>query len=195
MNHLDLARVPAAKMSAYDLPVKPDDSADNRWFSEEVQVHAGALQAWLRGSFPAVADPENIVQESLTRVWRVHQRAGVESPKALLYTTARHLALDELRRRKIAPVEPIAESEGLPVWDEGAATPDVAARRQELELLAQAIQSLPTRCRQVLTLRKLQGLSQKEIASRLGISEHTVEAQVANGVRGCAKFLARHGLP
>jgi RNA polymerase sigma-70 factor (ECF subfamily) len=79
--------------------------------------------------------------------------------------------------------------------DEGATAVETAASRQELELLNQAIQSLPTRCRQVLTLRKIYGLSQKQIAAQLGISEHTVEAQVGNGMRGCAKFLARHGLP
>ena len=63
------------------------------------------------------------------------------------------------------------------------------------EILTKAIQSLPDRCRQVLTLRKIYGLSQKEIAASLGIAEHTVEAQVATGMRRCAIFLARFGLP
>ena len=39
------------------------------------------------------------------------------------------------------------------------------------------------------------GHANKEIAAQLRISEHTVEAQVAQGMRGCARFLARHGLP
>ncbi len=172
-----------------------EDLASSRWFTEEVQVHAGALRAWLRGSFPLLSDPDNVVQESLTRVWRARQRGDVQSPKSLLFTTARNLALDELRRRKVIPFEPLAETEVSSVWNDADTAADQAARRQELELLHQAIQSLPPRCREVLTLRKLRGLSQKEIAAQLGISEHTVEAQVANGVRGCAKFLARHGLP
>ena len=61
--------------------------------------------------------------------------------------------------------------------------------------MTQAIQSLPERCRQVLTLRKIYGLSQRQIAQQLDISENTVETQVANGMRRCAAFLARHGLP
>ena len=174
----------------------PSESiASSRWYTEEVQVHAGTLRAWLRGSFPVLSDPDNVVQESLIRVWRARQRGAVDSPKSLLFTIARHLALDELRRRKIAPFEPLAETAGLSVLDDIDTAADQVALNQELELLTQAIQSLPPRCRQVLTLRKLRGLSQKEIAAQLGISEHTVEAQVANGVRGCAKFLARHGLP
>lgn len=171
-----------------------DNSVSARWFADEVQVHAAALRAWLRGRYPVLSDPDNVVQESLTRVWRAAQTGTIRSPKALLFTTASHLALDELRRRKIAPFESLRETDDLSVLAESTPTPEDVAHREELELLTQAIQSLPPRCRQALTLRKL-GLGQKEIAARLGISERAVEAHLIKGVRGCAKFLARYGLP
>jgi len=68
------------------------------------------------------------------------------------------------------------------------------ARSQELEMLTQAIQSLPTRCRQILTLRKIYGLSQKEVAAELGISEHTVEAQGTIALRKLGEFFASRGI-
>ena len=173
----------------------PENSDIARWFADEMQVHKDALRAWLRGKFPTVIDPENIIQESLARVWQALAGGTVQSPKAFLFTTARNLALDQLRRQRVAHVEPVAEVADLFVY-EGEPTPaDAAAHNQELELLTQAIQSLPDRCRQVLTLRKIYGLSQKEIASELGIAEHTVEAQVANGMRRCAEFFTRFDLP
>ena len=58
---------------------------------------------------------------------------------------------------------------------------------QEQDLHARVIASLPDKCREVLTLRKIHGLSQKEIAQRLGIAEHTVEKHISHGVRLCAE--------
>jgi RNA polymerase sigma factor (sigma-70 family) len=171
-----------------------DNSVSAGWFAEEVQVHAPALRTWLRGRYPVLSDPDNIVQEALMRIWQVGQRGTIRSPKALLFTTASHLALDELRRRKIAHFESLRENDDLSVIAEDIPAPDHVAHREELELLTQAIQSLPPRCRQALTLRKL-GLAQREIAARLGISERAVEAHLIKGVRGCAKFLAGYGLP
>lgn len=67
------------------------------------------------------------------------------------------------------------------------------ALKEEFQHLIQAIQSLPERCRQVITLRKIYGLSQKEVASRLGISVHTVEAQGSIGLRKCIDYFRQHG--
>jgi RNA polymerase sigma-70 factor (ECF subfamily) len=44
-----------------------------------------------------------------------------------------------------------------------------------------------------VTLRKIYGLSQREVAERLGVSEHTVEAQGGIGLRKCIEYFRRHG--
>ena len=171
-------------------PSNPD-----RWFNEEVLPHGPALRAWLHARYPSLTDVDDLVQESYARVLRVRTMTPIRSVKALLFTTARNLANDHFRRRQIAIVDPIAEIDELSVLEETPGVSETVSRQQELELLTQAIQSLPARCRQVLTLRKIYGLSQKEIAAELGIAEHTVEAQVGIGVRRCAEFLASYGLP
>ncbi len=54
-----------------------------------------------------------------------------------------------------------------------------------------AIQSLPDRCRQMMTLRLVYGLTQRAIGDKLGISDRTVAAQLAIGTKTCTDHLLR----
>lgn len=151
------------------------------------------LRSWLHSRFAAVGDVDDIMQEAYTRVLRARERGPIESPKAFLFATARNLALGRLRHQRVTGEGVLAEIDPLGVLDEDADVPEAVARAQELEMLTQAIQSLPTRCRQILTLRKIYGLSQKQVAAQLGISEHTVEAQGTIALRKLAEYFARQG--
>ncbi len=175
----------------------PPLSDDAHWFVSNVQPHDAALRGWLRAKFPSLGDVDDLVQETYSRVLLIRARDPLRphAVKSLLFTTARNLALDVVRRRQIVPMEALPDEDGMRFADEAPGVAETVSRRQELALLAEAIQSLPDRCRQILTLRKLYGLPQKEIARQLGIAEHTVEAQVGFGVRRCADYLARLGLP
>lgn len=166
----------------------------DRWYREQVAVHEPALRAYLRRAFPVVTDPDNVVQEAFVRTLQARRNGSVDNARGYLFTTARHLALELMRRRKIISFEAVAEIEALPISNDEPGVPDKVGLKFDLELLSQAIQSLPERCRAVLTLRKIEGLSQREIAARLGIAEHTVEAQVANGMRRCAQFFRARGV-
>ena len=175
----------------------PPESEQSRWFAAEVQPHEAILRSWLRGQFPSLPDVDDLIQETYARVLRMHSRdpARVYGVKSLLFTTARNLALDCLRRGQIVKLDAWPDSDGnSDLAEDLPGTAEVVSRRQELDLLTDAIQALPERCRQVLTLRKIYGLSQKEIAEQLGIAEHTVEAHVGAGVRKCTQYFARLGL-
>lgn len=175
----------------------PPDLSGGEWFAVAVQPHDAALRAWLRSRFPALGDIDDIVQETYARVLQIRARDPLRAHavKPLLFTMARNLALDQLRRRQVVPFDALPADDALAAADDVPGIGETVSRRQELALLAEAIQSLPERCRQILTLRKIYGLSQREIARQLAISEHTVEAQVGIGVRRCADYLARYGLP
>lgn len=160
-----------------------------RWFVDEVQPHEAALRNWLRVRFPTIRDRDDLVQESFLRVWRARTKGPVVSAKAFLFATARNLALDVLDRR--LPETDLGESGVSSVLDGDANTTETVARAQEYELLKEALQSLPERCRKVFTLRRLHGASQKEIAALLGISEKTVEAQNSIAMHKCVQFFAR----
>jgi RNA polymerase sigma factor (sigma-70 family) len=168
--------------------VPPQDPEQGRWFAEHLQPYEARLRCWLRSRFPTQNDVDDIIQEAYVRVLRARENGVIDSPKAFLFATARNLAFGRMRRPEARIEESLAEIDTLCVLDANEDVPRAVARAEELELLTRAIQSLPTRCRQVLTLRKLYGLPQKEVARQLGISEHTVEAQGTIGLRKIAEF-------
>lgn len=175
--------------------MKTPDTEQNRWFSQEVQPHEPLLRAHLHSAFPSLPDVDDIVQESYFRLIQARKTGPIHYAKAFLFATARNVALDLLRRRRIVPISNVTEIERLAVIGEERGVADTVGRQQELAFLADAIRALPERCRKVVTLRKLYGISQKDIAAQLGISENTVEVQVAKGMRRVTAALARRGLP
>jgi RNA polymerase sigma-70 factor (ECF subfamily) len=137
------------------------------------------------------ADVDELLQETYARLLVAGATAqpNVRSIRAFCLTVARNVALDWLRHRQIVPIELVADMEALDVLDEGAQVEEIVNAHQELSLLASVVEQLPTRCRQVFTLRKVYGYSQKEIAERLQISENTVEQHLTKAVRRCAQAL------
>lgn len=149
------------------------------------------LRAWLQSRFPTGVDVDDIVQEAYLHVLQARESTPMQSPKAFLFATARNLALDQFRRRQVVRFLPLVETDAWAVLDEGEGIPEAIARNQELETLTEAIQSLPDRCRQIFTLRKVYGMSQPDIAKKLGVSAHTVSAQLTIGLHKCTEFMQR----
>ncbi len=172
----------------------PDRSEQTRWFAAEVLPHEPDLRAYLRRAFPSLRDVDDLVQETYARVVRARSAGKVTEARPYLFSTARNAACDLFRRSKIISITGIAEIERLPVVEERPPMGEALAHAQEIEILREAIGALPERCRQVLTLCKLYGLPHREVAAQLGISEHTVNAQVALGVLRCRNHLRMRGL-
>lgn len=173
--------------------VSTPPSEQSRWFAEEVQPHEPALRSYLRATFPSLPDIDDLVQESYARLIRAKQAGRINYARAFLFTTARNAALDIFRRQQVVAIDAIGDLSELPVLVETPDAAEMVSKQQELELLAEAVRGLPERCRQVLTLRLLYSLPQKDIAAQLGVSEHTVKAQLAKGMRRCAAYFEQRG--
>lgn len=162
-----------------------------RWFAEDVYAHDSSLKTYLRGSFPSVRDVDDLVQESYLRVWQARAKQPIRSAKAFLFTVARRLALDFVRHEHRSPIIGVTDLDQLFVLNKAPDAADAAATSQEIELLVEAMDSLPARCREIFLLRRIQGVSQKDIAVRLGLSEQTVQVQAARGLRKIEEYMTR----
>lgn len=178
------------------LPNQPTagDPAVSRWFSEEVEPHESALRLHLRRKFPDHPDIDDLVQETYSRLLRARESGNVRAPKSFLFTTARNAAFDYFRRRRVVAIDGTPHLDHLPVFEDRPGVPETVSRDQELQMLAEGIQALPPRCRRVLTLRKISELSHAQIAAQLGISERTVNAQLAVGLLRLRDWLRNRGV-
>jgi RNA polymerase sigma factor (sigma-70 family) len=88
----------------------------------------------------------------------------------------------------------VTETENLSVLDERADVATSVDARQEREFFADALRGLPARCRQVVTLTKIYGLTEREVAERLGVSENTVRTHVVRGMVRCTNYLRERGV-
>ncbi len=171
--------------------MSPQETDQTRWFAEKLLPHEDKLRGWLRARFPSIQDIDDVMQEAYIKVFNAYRKTDVEmkAPKAFLFATARNVALDLVRRDKIVRFESIVESEDLFVLESESKAKKDARYREDLEIMTDAIQTLPDRCRQVFTLRKVYGYSHAEIATQLGISTNTVAVQVSKGLRLCRAFI------
>ncbi len=149
------------------------------------------LRAWLRSQFDQEREIDDIVQEALLRVLRARETTEINSPKAFLFATARNVARGKARKRVSRGEFSLGDFDELNIIDDKEDVAEEVARSEELEFLTRAVQRLPLRCRQIVTLRKIYGMSQKDIARELRISEKTVEAQSSIGMKKITTYFRK----
>jgi RNA polymerase sigma-70 factor (ECF subfamily) len=152
-----------------------------------------SLKTYVRGSFPTIRDVEDVVQESYLRIWKARAEVPIRSVQALLFRVARHIAIDLVRRQRRSPIDVVEDLAALEAPATAPTSIDALVREEKIRLLSEAIDALPDRCREVVILRKLRLLPQREVAARLGISESGVEIQLARGLERCRAFLRKRG--
>ena len=160
------------------------------WFVREVLVHERALALFLQRHWPHRDEWHDLRQEVYARVYEAAGRVRPDAPKAFLFTTARHLMTDRLRRSRVVSIEPVGDFESSNVYLIDEVSPERwFGTRQALRRLVEALDALPERCREVVWLRRVEELSQNDVAQRLGISGRTVEKHLAKGMRLIADHL------
>ena len=162
------------------------------WFKREVLSHEGALVRYLTRTWPNRQDVSDLRQDTYIRVYEAAVKARPLAPKSFLFATARHLMTDRIRRQRIVSIDSVGDLDSLNVMTEDVSPEDRTSAYEELRCLAEAIDLLPPKCREVVWMRRVDDLPQKEVAARLGIAQKTVEKHVMKGMKLLAAALLRY---
>lgn len=164
------------------------------WFVSEVLPMEAALTRFLRRNWRDDAEIPDLRQDVYVRIYESAAKALPDLVKPFVFATARNLLIDRARRAQIVSIEIIADLDALDFSADELTPERHAAGRGELRLLQTALDALPSKCRRVVEMRKIEGLSQREVATQLGITEDTVERQVSRGVRALADAMLSSGV-
>jgi len=135
------------------------------------------------------AEAEDVAQEAMLRLWKTAPdwRQGEAKITTWVYQVTANLCIDRLRRRKPSdPLDAVTEPE------DGADSADMQMQNQtRAAALNAALQELPDRQREAVTLRHLEEFTNPQIAEAMGVGVEAVESLVARGKRALKGLLAK----
>ena len=161
------------------------------WVAKDVMPHEPAVRRWLARSRVPHDQIDDFVQEAYCKFAGLASVDHIERPDAYFFQVVRSLVTQKIRQSRIVSIETFTEIDTLPILSEEPSPERIVAARRELAEVLRLIGALPARCRQVIQLRKVEGLPQKEIAAKLGITETMVENDVVKGMRLISNSLRR----
>lgn len=159
------------------------------WFQHEVLPLEAALMRYLQRNWRLESELLDLRQEIYVRVYEAACRQRPRNTKAFVFATARNHLIDRARRASIVSFDQVADLENAETQEEAMTPLRAASSRDELRRVQAGLETLPPRCREVIVLRKIQGLSQKETAERLRVSVKAVEQQTTRGMRTLIDFV------
>jgi RNA polymerase sigma factor (sigma-70 family) len=173
--------------------VKPISTDRARWLAAHVVPHEAALRAWLRGKTGMAFDIDDIVQETYAILAAKGSVEGIANPKTYTFQVAYSVILQQLRHSRVVPIAAMADIGELEAEIEAPSPEQALLARDELQHVQRAIEALPRQTRTAFVLRRVEGLSQAEIARRMNLSEHTVEKHIARGIKSLLSQFGRGG--
>ncbi|MFT9417808.1 RNA polymerase sigma factor [Acetobacter sp.] len=166
------------------------DQQYSYWLARHVLPNEHHVRTWL-GRFSHI-EVDDIIQEAYV-VMAEAEIDNISNPIAYFYTVCRNLVLKHYKKARIVEIVALADIQSDLLPDHTPSLEAIADARAELRFLNSVIQRLPERCRNVFIDRKINGFTQKDCAKNLGITENSVEKQLARALFSISKLYAQRG--
>ena len=170
---------------------RSDAAKVDAWFVREILPLEALLTRYLRRNWKNASDIADLRQEVYARTFDSARTQIPDDPRRFLIAIARNLLIDSTRHEQVVPIESIADLDALEIPSDAAEPDRTAAARDELRHLQAALDRLPPRAREVVTLTCVEDMPMREIAARMGVNKSTVSRYLASGLRALADALHR----
>lgn len=175
----------------------PTDTADavsqaDAWFKREIVPLEGSLMRFLQYNWRDETEALDFRQEIYVRVYQAAKKQIPENPKQFLFTTARNLLADRMRQARVVPLDTSTSLESVEIEGDTPGPDRIVMARDELRRVQTALEQIQPRWREAITLGRIEGLSRKEIAQRMGVSDGTVAQYLTHGICALVDLLYVH---
>lgn len=164
-----------------------------RWLEANLLPHEPRVRAWLGHNRIRDTDADDIVQEMYARIGSLDNLDTIRDPALYAIKVAHSILSNQIRRSQIVSITAVGDLSDFDVPAPTATPEEEAVQRDEMQVVVDALATLPERTRDVLLLRRLEGLSQKQTAMRLAIAEKTVEKHMTRALLFLATHFGRGG--
>ena len=154
-----------------------------RWLAINIIPHETTLRGWLRRKASLGFDVDDIVQETYAILAAKQTIEAVQNPKGYFFQVAYSVILKQLRHSRVVPIAAVADIGSLDAVVDDPSPEEVVMASDELRRVQLAIEAMPRQTRAAFILRRVEGLSQQEIARRMNLSEHTIEKHISRGIK------------
>jgi RNA polymerase sigma factor (sigma-70 family) len=166
-----------------------DDETVKAWFVQEILPLEPSLTRFIRRHCRQAADVADLRQDVYVRIYAAAREQLPRQARPFVFTTARNHLINCAKRAQIVSIEYVADLEAS-IFAIDTVTPDrTLSAQDEFRRVRTGLDQLPPRCREVVLLRKIEGLSTREVAMRLDVGINTVEQQMVHGMRALVDFM------
>ena len=166
-----------------------DDELLKNWFGREIFPLEAALTNYLARNWRDPAEIGDLRQEIYARIYAAAREQLPREAKPFLFAVARNHLINTAKRAQVVLIDYVADLESSEdLLDEETPERHLDAR-SELRLVQKGLERLPRRCREVIELRKIDGLSTREAAQRMNVGIDTIERQTVLGMRALIDFM------
>lgn len=184
-DNLEFGREGFETHSAADMTATEVDD----WFAREVLPLELALVQFLHRNWRNASDIADLRQDIYVQLYEAASKEIPVHTRQFVFTTARNLLINRVRREQIVSIEAMADLDVLEIAEETPGPDRTVIARDELRQLQIALERIPERHRTIFKMAQIDGLSGREIALRVGLAESTVSLHLTKATRMIADLL------